>query len=436
MKKIVVVMMSILLVPVVHAERVLAGRILNPVTAAQLLAGAGDPAVSADGRYIFFVSTSTNLGPPANGATNLYRADTDAATPAAESIVLAMSALGTGNTIAPSSSGGGTVVAFETLAGNLGGNHGSFADIYVSHQIDLPQNEVGFDTRLVSSGLGGAAPNGASRTPSISADGRYVAFWSDASNLVSNDTNNSPDIFMVSVDGGLIGSVERASVDSSEVPIPGASRFLSNQAWSANSQLLVFSADAEIDGANPGNLEDVFIRDRAAGTTSLISKFSNGAPFTGSSDQASISSNGRYVAFRSFQLGAGISGSRVFVRDRQAQTTFSVPVPPGATVCEEPKVDLSANVLMQCGSAQVGGSQQAWLWQANSASFVRLSRSPANAEGNLVSGSVTSQSDDSSVLVFDSSASNLDPGDTNNSSDVFVDIDSHRLYALFADGFE
>lgn len=419
-----------------QAERVLAGRILNPVTSAQLTAGARDPAVSGDGRFICFVSTSSNLIAPANGALNVYRADTAADTPAAESLALAMAQLGNGNAFAPACSGAGSVIAFETLATNLGGVHGSFMDIYVSHQIALPQNEIGFETRLVSRGLGDAAPNGESRAASISLDGRFVAFYSDASNLVQNDTNNAPDIFIVNVDGGLIGSVERVSVDSAEVPISGPSRFPSNQALSGDGRFVAFAADAAIDGANPGNLEDVFVRDRSNGTTSLVSKFSNGAPFTSSSAQAAISANGRYVAFRSFQTGAGISGSRIFVRDLQAQTTTSLPVPPGATVCEEPKVDRTGNVLMQCGSTQVGGAQQAWFWQAASSSYVRLSRSPANAEGNLVSGNVTSMSEDGSVLAFDSDASNLDTGDTNFSADVFVDIDSVRLFALFSDGFE
>ncbi|MBK8286667.1 MAG: hypothetical protein IPK97_18400 [Ahniella sp.] len=200
--------------------------------------------------------------------------------------------------------------------------------------------------------------------------------------------------------------------------------------------LLVFATDTPMDGANPGNLEDVYVRDRIAGTTSLVSKFSNGVPFSTSSDQPSVSSNGRYVAFRSFQSGAGISGSRVFVRDLQASTTVSVPVPPGATVCEEPKADNSGNVVMQCGSAQVGIQQQAWSWRALNGSMLRLSSTQANGDGNNTSGNVTDLSDDGQVVVFDSDASNLDPGDTNNSSDVFAAIDSERLFALFKDGFE
>jgi len=419
-----------------QAEPILAGRILNPVTQAQPVSGTSDPSVSGDGRFLFFVSTSSNLGPPANGALNLYRADTAAATPAAESIVLALQGIGNGNTFAPSASGSGSVVAFETLATNLGGTQGNFSDVYVSHQITLPQNEIGFETQLVSRGLGGAMPNGAARYASISADGRFVAFWSDSSNLVAADGNNAPDVFVVNVDGGQLGPVELASVDSTETPISGPSRPLSNRALSADGRLLVFSADAAIDGASPGNLEDVFVRDRTAGTTRLVSKLSNGTPFTASSDQPSISSNGRYVAFRSFLSGAGISGSRIFVRDLQAATTFSVPVPPGATVCEEPKPDDFGDLVMQCGSQQVGISQQAWFWRAADGAWFRLSSSPSQTDGNNVSGAITDISANGQVVLFDSGASNLDPGDTNNSTDVFAAIDSEVLFGLFEDGFE
>lgn len=422
--------------PRLGAEVVLAGRILNPVTGQQPVSGTRDPGVSADGRFIVFVSTSNNLGPVANGALNVYRGDTSAETPEALSLVLAMQSLGNGNSFAPAVSASGTVIAFETLATNLGGVQGSFSDVYVSHQITLPQDEIGFETQLVSRALGGAAPNGAARFASVSADGRFVAFWSDASNLVAGDTNNAPDVFVVNVDGGQLGPVERASVDSSAAQIPGPSRFLSNRALSADGRLLVFAADATIDGANPGNLEDVFVRDRVAGTTRLVSKASNGTPFTTSSDQPAIADNGRFVVFRSFQAGAGISGSRVFVRDLVLATTQSLPVPPGATVCEEPKVDDLGNVVAQCGSSTGGVAQQAWFWNAGSQSWTLLSRNAAQATGNGTSGNQTDLSADGTVVVFDSEASNLDPGDTNSSSDVFVGIEEVRLFRVFADGFE
>ena len=420
----------------VRADPVLAGRILNPVTSAEPVSGTRDPAVSGDGRFIFFVSTSNNLGPMANGALNLYRADLSAATPPETSLVLALPGLGNGNSFAPSASNSGSVVAFETLATNLGGNHGNFSDVYASFQIALPQEEIGFDTLLLSRGLGGVIPNGASRYASTSGDGRFVAFWSDAENLVANDNNLAPDIFLVEVDGGQLGPTERISVDSSEAQIAGWSRPLSNNAVSGDGRYVVFSADAAIDGANPGNLEDVFIRDRGAGTTALLSKFSNGTPFTTSSDQASISPNARYVVFRSFQTGAGIGTSRIFLRDRQLGTTSNIATPPTATVCEEPHVSDDADIVMQCSSSLGGVQQQAWFRRGSDGATFRLSSTPMLADGNGGAGNLTDLSDNGDVVAFDAEASNLDPGDGNSASDVFVAIDDVVLNAIFGDGFE
>lgn len=418
------------------ADPVLAGRILNPVSGLEPVAGTSNPAVSGDGRFVFFVSSSNNLGVTSNGSLNLYRADMAAATPANMSLVLAMQLLGSGNSFAPSASNGGSVVAFETLATNLGGTHGSFSDVYVSYQIPLPQGEIGFDTVLVSRGLGGQAPSGESRYASISGDGRFVAFWSDAANLVPSDTNAAPDVFIVSVDGGVLGPAERISVDSSEAQIPGFSRVLSNNAVSGDGRFVAFAADAAIDGANAGNLEDVFVRDRTAGTTSLISKFSNGNVFTTSSDQASISPNARFVVFRSFQTGAGIGTSRIFLRDRQQSTTLNIPAPPATTVCEEPHVSDDADIVMQCSSSNGGVQQQAWLVRGSDGASFRLSSTLANDNGNGVSGNLTDISDNGDVIAFDSSASNLDPGDGNSSPDVFLGIEASVLFALFSDSFE
>lgn len=418
------------------ADPVLAGRILNPVTSAEPVAGTRDPAVSGDGRFIFFVSTSNNLGPGANGALNLYRADLSAATPPELSLVLAMFGLGNGNSFAPSSSYSGTVVAFETLATNLGGTQGGFSDVYASFQIPLPQGEVGFDTLLVSRGIGGAAPNGASRYASMSADGRFVAFWSDAANLIASDSNAAPDIFIVNVDGGMLGATERVSVDSNEMQIAGWSRALSNNAVSGDGRYVVFAADATLDGANPGTIEDVYLRDRSAGTTTLLSRFSDGTPFNAAADQPSISTNARYVAFRSFQTGAGIGSSRIFLRDRQSNTTTSIPAPPTAASCGEPRVSDDADIAMNCASSLVGVSQQVWFRRASDGAFFRLSSTAANADGNGASGTLIDLSDNGDIVAFDSAASNLDPADGNSSQDVFVGIEESVLYAIFSDGFE
>ena len=168
----------------------------------------------------------------------------------------------------------------------------------------------------------------------------------------------------------------------------------------------------------------------------MISKFSSGAPFAASSDQAAISSNARYVVFRSFQTGTGIGTSRIFLRDLQLATTSSIAAPPATTFCQEPQVSDDADIVMQCSSSLGGIQQQAWFRRGNDGAFFRLSSTPMNADGNGVSGNLTDLSDHGDVVAFDTDASNLDPGDGNSSPDVFVAIEESVLYAIFRDGFE
>ncbi len=429
-------LMAMALPMMAAAQPVLIGRVTNPVTDAEANAGTRDPSLSGDGRYIVFASSSTTLGPTANGATNIYRYDLSPNTPAADTLILAMAMLGNGNSLAPSASHSGNQIAFESLATNLGGNHGPFTDVYLSEAFALPQNEVGFNTFLVSRGLGGVAPNGEARYPSISADGRFIAFYSDASNLIGGDNNAAPDIFLAQTDA-LSATPELISVDSNEVPIAGPSRALTANAISSDGRYVAFAARGALDGANPGNLEDVYVRDRSAGTTQLISKFSDGAAFTNSSDQASISSNGRYVVFRSFVLnGPGLTGSMVFLRDRQTSTTLNLPKPPLVNNCEDPHVANNADIVLQCSSSVVGVPQQAYLYRTSTGAYYRLSTAIGGGDGNGTSGGFMDMSADGNFIMFDSAASNLVSGDGNNSGDVFLTVDFEFLNRIFSDGFE
>ena len=417
-----------------HAQPVLIGRVTHPVTDAQANGDVRDPALSGDGRFLFFVSTANTLGPPANGGLNLYRYDLSAATPAAESLILAVSVLGNGNSFAPSVAGGGSRIAFESLATNFGGSDSGQADVFLSEAFALPQNEVGFDTTLVSRGLGGAAPNSASKSPSISENGQFIAYLSYASNVVSGDTNNAPDVFLANVDT-LGAPPERISVDSNEVPSTGYSFPLSNRALSADGRFVVFNANASFDGAT--STGDIFLRDRSAGTTTLVSRLINGTPFNSSSDFASISPNARFIVFRSFASnGPSPSGSLIWLRDRTANTLFSVPLPPGASSCEEPRVSNRADVIMQCNNASVGVFAQAYLYRGSVGDVYRLSSTPGNGNGNGSSGTFMDLSSEGYHIAFDSAASNLVSGDTNSNTDTFLVVDNEILNRIFADGFE
>ncbi len=420
----------------IQAQPVLIGRITHPVTDAQANNGTRDPALSEDGRFIYFVSSATTLGPPANGALNLYRYDLSVATPAADSLILAMSALGNGNSFAPSASFSGNEVAFETLAANLGGNQSGFSDIYYSRAFPLPQNEVGFDTTLVSRGVGAAATDGASRYASISGSGRYIAFHSEATNLIVGDTNNAPDIFLADVEN-LGVAAERISVDSAETQIVGYSFPLSNNAISSDGRFVVFAANAAIDGAPDGNISDVFLRDRTAGTTALVSRTVGGVAFVGASEQISISPDARFMVFRSFASNApGATGSLIFIRDRQLNTLTAVPLPPTTSACEDPRISNRADVIMQCSSTIMGVSQQAYLYRGSVGDVYRLSSTPGSGNGNGSGGNFMDLSADGYFIVFDSAASDLASGDTNSSADSFLTVDDFILSHIFSDGFE
>lgn len=171
-------------------------------------------------------------------------------------------------------------------------------------------------------GLEGEA-NGDSYAHALSADGRYVAFASDASNLVADDTNGHEDVF---VRDQLSGTVTRVSVavdgrqvlaDSSRPVITDDGRFV---AFASRASKLV-AGDAN-------RREDVFVRDLQAGTTARVSVGAGGIEANGDSRGLAMSPDGRYVAFTS---GASNLASRdtnrrgdVFLRDLQAGTTTRV----------------------------------------------------------------------------------------------------------------
>jgi Tol biopolymer transport system component len=399
-----------------QAEYQFAGRLTTPSTDLELDAGGETPAVSADGSVIAFASTSSNLGVPSNGSTNiyLYLISTD-------TYYLAQTGLGTGNSISPSVAEGGGAVAFQSEANDLvTGNQSGQSDVFYS--ILASDSPVTFATFLVSQGLGGAAANGASRYPSISRDGRWVTFHSDASNLIANDTNGDPDIFVADAND-FTSPPELISVDDFGNPIDGPSRQPSPDSISADGRYVVFAVDTpvSIDGSNAGTLEDVFLRDRLLGTTRLISKATDGTPGSSSSSSPAISPNGRFVAFFSFStnLTPSPSGSRIYVRDRLRGTTTNLPLPPGAFSCEDPRVSNRGRVTAQCNTS---GPQQAFLYDPFEAggTFYRLSTSLTQQNGNGASGNFTGISANGAIVAFDSAASDLVANDLNSSSDVFA----------------
>ena len=188
----------------------------------------------------------------------------------------------------PSISSDGRFVAFESEASNLVTNDtNGFIDAFV-HDLQTGATE------RVSVNSSGKQGNLESGFPSIRSDGRFVAFQSLASDLVANDTNNTSDVFVRDLP---TGATERVSVNSSEAQ---ADNWSAGPSISSDGRFVAFESIATNLVANDTNgSRDVFVRDLQTGTTQRVSIDSSGKQGNLNSYDPSISSDGRFVAFGS-----------------------------------------------------------------------------------------------------------------------------------------
>jgi Tol biopolymer transport system component len=270
------------------------------------------PAISADGRYIAFNSNASNL---VAGDTN-----------ETQDVFVRDTVTGTTSRVNVSSSGAqadlssddatisgdGRYVAFSSNATNL-----VPGDTNDSQDVFVRDTTTG-TTALVS-------PFGYACV--ISGDGRYVAFVSGAA-LVPDDTNDNYDVFLRDT---VTGTTSRASVDSNGVQGDGSSSSNESPAISADGRYITFESWASnLVAGDTNGTNDVFVRDTVAGTTSRVSVDSTGIQADLASGDPAMSADGRFVAFesRASNLVAGDTNGAydVFVRDTVAGTTSRVSV--------------------------------------------------------------------------------------------------------------
>ena len=383
------------------------------------------PSTSADGRYVAFHSLASNLAPgDTNGFYDVFVHDRITGTTERVSVSTG-GAQGDGDSsygYTPSISADGRYVAFSSLATTLvAGDVNGFADVFVHDR------QTG-TTELVSVATGGAQGNNDSVAPSISGDGRYVAFESLASNLVGGDTNGTWDVF---VRDRLTGTTERASVATGGTQAAGGNYW---PAISSDGRYVAFqSYAANLVTGDTNGFADVFVRDRVAGTTERESVSTGGAQGDNVTFAPSISSSGRYVGF--FSLASTLvandtNGSYdVFLRDRQAGTTERVSV---SSAGVEGNADSSLSSVSADGRYVVFESNASNLVSGDTNTtldvFVRdrsagtTTRASVDSAGGEALGSSTKPwiSADGRFVAFDSFAPNLVFGDTNSSWDVFV----------------
>lgn len=334
--------------------------------------GSYNPSISADGRLVTFPSSASNLVmSDTNNTVDVFvkNVETGEIVRVSEDLVGRQA---DGDSNRSSISADGRFVAFSSRASNLvpGGTNDQ-VDLFVKNV------ETG-EINLVSGDLSGVLGNESSYEPSISADGRVVAFYSNASNLVPDDTNDQSDVFMKNVE---TGEIVRVSEDAEGAQANGGS---SHPSISADGRFIAFDSTADnllqddtFDNRNVF-VQDVFVKNVETGNVIRVSENAVGVKGFGSSFEASISADGRFVAFTS-----------------------------------------GANNLVQNDNC----FSDVFVKNIETGEIVRVSEGPGGAElgvqANDGSG-IPNISADGLFVSFSSDASNLVPEDNNGRADVYL----------------
>ena len=204
------------------------------------------------------------------------------------------------SSFAPALSADGRYVAFHSAVTNLvAGDTNGKTDVFVYDR------QSGETTRVSVASDGTQGDADSSRVtdfppsaPALSADGRYVAFRSAATNLVAGDTNGAPDVF---VHDRQSGETTLVSVATDGTPLGGET-----PALSVDGRYVAFGRGAA----------GIWVHDRQSGETTLVSVATDGTPLGG--ETPTLSADGRYVAFQ--------ASSGIYVHDRESGTTSPVSV--------------------------------------------------------------------------------------------------------------
>lgn len=383
--------------------------------------------ISADGRFVGFVSLAEDLDGPVNGQQDAFVHDRW--TGETRLVSVAFGGVGAdGASYSPLFSADGRFVAYRSDATNLVPGDGNGAsDVFVLDRLQGTTERVSVDAS-------GGDADAWSYYQTISADGRFVCFQSEASDLVAGDVNGTFDIF---VRDRIADSTELVSVDSLG-SVTGRFQFSVEPAISSDGSCVVFASVDEALAAGASNgVSDVFLRDRSAGTTEVVSIGLGGAPANGASSLPAVSTDGRFVAFVSEATNlvpGDVNGARdVFVRDRLTGTTELVSVASDGTRASlDSWLYYSHPTLSDDGRYVVFESYAPELvpndgngWSdiflrdrtAGTTTIVSVSSSGGQVHQGALRATLSA---DGSVIAFESTDGHLVSGDVNAASDVFV----------------
>ncbi len=392
-------------------------------TADGQIANGFNPDISADGRYVTFI-TNTPLVGPTTGENDVYLYDRQTG---ATEVVSVKSGGGeaTNSAVYPSISADGNVIVFQAGDGDLVENDtNNLTDIFV-------RDRAANTTIRITAGIDGQGPNNAISEAVVSADGRYVAYTSIADNLVAGDTNAAWDTFVYDRTTGETEIISLV-VDGQGVETAG------------------YKPDISADGKYLlviGSGNQIYLHDRQTGTSELASVGFDGLPSNGALGfgftPPTLSSDGRFVAFASSATNLvddGKIGLHIFVRDLQNDSTERLTVPASGGSLLADYVDSQTDVaisgdgryvaLRSRASSLVDGDtnnqtgshpSDTFVFDRQSGEIRRVTVNPDGTEAETGTGSVTLVlSGDGSSVAFASTSLNLLPDNVNQQNAIII----------------
>ena len=405
------------------------------------------PTLSADGRFVAFESAASNLVVgDTNNRSDIFVHDRQTGVTTRVSVTSAgLEAIETSS--APTLSADGRFVAFASLASNLVSN-----DTNETQDIFVHDRQTGETTRVSVSSAGvEAEPFGFNDNPTLSADGRFVAFESIASNLVNGDTNNKADIFVHDRQTGVTTRVSVSSTGLEGV----ASDNDSEPALSADGRFVTFiSFAANLVSNDTNDQPDIFVHDRQTEETMRVSVSSLGVEGNDRSSFPAISADGRHVAFKSQATNLVAAdtntNSDIFVHDRQTGETTRVSVSStgveangsdfllgGPAITGDGQIVAFPSTASNLVSGDTNTIMDIFVHDRQTAETTRVSVSSTGVQANGSNFFDRSPAISASGLIvaFMSSASNLVSGDTNDLPDIFVHERSVSFTTIVVDVF-
>lgn len=369
--------------------------------------------MSADGRYVAFTSTSDDLVPgDANGKTDAFVRDLRQGTTRRVSVG-PRGRQGNGSSSVEGITPDGRFVLIGSDASNLVPDD-------TNRATDLFLRDLRSDTlKRVSLGRGGRQANARSTAGAVSADGRYLAFVSAADNLVPGDTNAASDVFLRDL---RTGTVARLSVGAGGVqgdfPSDGPTitpdgRFVAFLSIAGN--LVPRDRNGDVD---------IFVRDRVRGTIERVSVAKDGSDADSSSIDPSMSADGRLVVFTS-TAGNLVSlpdnfQTNVFIRDRRTNRTERLDLPASLTKGTFGTLEPVISPRGRFVALYLLGGPGAYIVDRSTGETRQLVKLASGRPGPVGSATPAAISADGRRVLFDSSVDGLVPGDDNDRDDVFL----------------